>query len=315
MRRLVANRFNPLCALFLALVLAGCGESHHAEASGDNPHQGANGNATAHAPRLEPSASYLLPGDTRTFTVTYTAKVKDIPEGTKQLRVWVPVPSDSTVQSISDLSFDGPVEPTMTTEKRFGNKLAYFEVANPGANFETDVSYEVTRKETKMDLDKLSTDAGETDASVSEYLKPDKLVVVDDRIRKIASETTEGKTSTLEKARAIYHYVADHMAYDKSGTGWGRGDTNFACEVGKGNCTDFHSLFISLCRAQGIPAGFAIGLFPPTRRTTGKRSAATTAGRTSACRARAGCRSTSRRGGSTTASASTTSSETTRATA
>jgi transglutaminase-like putative cysteine protease len=53
------------------------------------------------------------------------------------------------------------------------------------------------------------------------------------------------------------------MTYDKNHQGWGRGDTNHACDVGKGNCTDFHALFMSLCRASGIAAGFEIGLYPP----------------------------------------------------
>jgi transglutaminase-like putative cysteine protease len=54
-----------------------------------------------------------------------------------------------------------------------------------------------------------------------------------------------------------------HMAYDKSGKGWGRGDTRYACDVGKGNCTDFHALFNSMCRAVGIASGFEIGLYLP----------------------------------------------------
>ena len=33
------------------------------------------------------------------------------------------------------------------------------------------------------------------------------------------------------------------------------------CDAKHGNCTDFHSLFISLARAEGIPARFEIG-FP-----------------------------------------------------
>jgi hypothetical protein len=34
-----------------------------------------------------------------------------------------------------------------------------------------------------------------------------------------------------------------------------------ACNVKKGNCTDFHSLFIAIARSRGIPARFTIG-FP-----------------------------------------------------
>ncbi|MBI3950211.1 MAG: transglutaminase domain-containing protein, partial [Acidobacteria bacterium] len=43
--------------------------------------------------------------------------------------------------------------------------------------------------------------------------------------------------------------------------GWGRGDIYYACDVKRGNCTDFHAVFIGFCRAVGIPARFAIG-FP-----------------------------------------------------
>jgi transglutaminase-like putative cysteine protease len=262
------RRFLPTLSMLAAvslLAVAGCGDL---TASPDGPP--AAGDAPSKAARLEPAPAYLLAGEARRFEITYTAQVKEVPEGTEVLRVWVPVPGDSTVQTISGLAFDGDVRPTLTTEKRFGNRLAYYEIRSPGPAFETRVSYAVERKETKADLQKLARDGTETDASVKAFLEPDELVIVDDRIRKIAAEVTEGKATTLEKARAIYDYVAGHMAYDKSGTGWGRGDTNFACDVGKGNCTDFHSLFISLCRAARIPAGFGIGLFPPYERYEGQ---------------------------------------------
>ncbi len=65
----------------------------------------------------------------------------------------------------------------------------------------------------------------------------------------------------LAKARAIYDYVIATMRYDKSGTGWGNGDAIWACTAKRGNCTDFHSLFIGMMRGAGIPARFEIG-FP-----------------------------------------------------
>jgi transglutaminase-like putative cysteine protease len=88
-------------------------------------------------------------------------------------------------------------------------------------------------------------------------------VLVDDEIRQMANEITKGKTTTLDKARAIYDHVLSRMTYDKNHQGWGLGSTRHACEVGKGNCTDFHALFNSLCRASGIASGFEIGLYLP----------------------------------------------------
>jgi len=74
----------------------------------------------------------------------------------------------------------------------------------------------------------------------------------------------------LGKARAIYDYVIDTMEYKKSGTGWGNGDTYWACSERYGNCTDFHALFISLARAEGIPARFEIGFPIPEDKPAGK---------------------------------------------
>jgi transglutaminase-like putative cysteine protease len=65
----------------------------------------------------------------------------------------------------------------------------------------------------------------------------------------------------LDRARALYDYTFTTMRYDKSGTGWGRGDAEWACDAKRGNCTDFHSLFASMARSQKIPTRFEIG-FP-----------------------------------------------------
>ena len=59
------------------------------------------------------------------------------------------------------------------------------------------------------------------------------------------------------------------MRYDKSGTGWGRGDAMFACDARTGNCTDFHAYFIALARTVGIPARFAIGATIPADKSEG----------------------------------------------
>jgi transglutaminase-like putative cysteine protease len=63
----------------------------------------------------------------------------------------------------------------------------------------------------------------------------------------------------MEKARTLYDYIFNTMRYEKTGTGWGRGDALWACDSHHGNCTDFHSVFISMARSQHIPAWFEIG--------------------------------------------------------
>src|SRR5262249_7431791 len=101
------------------------------------------------------------------------------------------------------------------------------------------------------------------------FLQADRLVPIDGRIRDLALDVTKGKTTDLEKARAIYDYVTHTVKYDKSGTGWGRGDALYVCDARAGNCTDFHSLIIGMARATGMPAKFAIGFPPPEQRGSG----------------------------------------------
>jgi transglutaminase-like putative cysteine protease len=76
--------------------------------------------------------------------------------------------------------------------------------------------------------------------------------------------------SPLELGRTLYDRVDEHMKYDKSRPGYGNGDSVWACDRRTGNCTDFHSLFISLARAKGLPSRFEIGFPIPDERGNGK---------------------------------------------
>jgi transglutaminase-like putative cysteine protease len=95
-------------------------------------------------------------------------------------------------------------------------------------------------------------------------LEPDRLVPLDGLIGDLSRSETKNQEKPLDKARAIYKYVLSTMRYDKTGEGWGKGDAIFACNAKRGNCTDFHALFIGMMRAAGIPARFEIG-FPLPR--------------------------------------------------
>ena len=91
-------------------------------------------------------------------------------------------------------------------------------------------------------------------SDLRKYLDSENLVPVNETFRDIAEEVVEGKTGDLVRARALYDHVIDRMRYMKFGSGWGKGDAVYACNVRTGNCTDFHSYFIALATSVGIPA-------------------------------------------------------------
>jgi len=113
-------------------------------------------------------------------------------------------------------------------------------------------------------VERLTSAVVGADPSVSLYLRADTLVPIDGSVAREARSVVATGMSGLEKARVLYEHSVATLRYDKSGTGWGRGDALFACEFRRGNCTDIHSLYIGMARASGIPARFAIG-FPLAR--------------------------------------------------
>ena len=88
-------------------------------------------------------------------------------------------------------------------------------------------------------------------------------------IGELAARQSRGATTDAAKIRAFYDYVVENMRYNKEGAGWGRGDAIWACDNKRGNCTDFHSLFIGMARSQDIAARFVIGFPLPTTTNAG----------------------------------------------
>jgi len=209
----------------------------------------------------------------RTFLLTYQVTLKDIPAGTQRVRLWIPRAMTDPNQTVVLKKVNGPVHLRETREASFGNHILYGEMLRPQPGpAEFTVEYQVTRKEySKGDYENLVKAAKGPAAApkyLARFLEPDRLVPIDGRIKELADENTRGKQGAAERAHALYDYVFQTVRYDKSGTGWGRGDSLWVCDAKHGNCTDFHSLFISLARAEGIPARFEIG-FPVPAGTEG----------------------------------------------
>jgi len=198
----------------------------------------------------------------RRFEATYIATVEAVPAGLNRLEVWVPLPRDTPNQRIGSLTVDAPYPGSIRREKEHGNSYYYFSTGEPRpGRLEVRVRFEAERREERGGFGVRTAGSSERPEDLEKSLRAEQFVTLSPRIRALARRVTFGHTKPESKARAIYDYVVTTMTYDKTTPGWGRGDTERACDVQKGNCTDFHSLFLSLARAEGIPARFLIG-FP-----------------------------------------------------
>jgi transglutaminase-like putative cysteine protease len=186
----------------------------------------------------------------RSFEFTYEARIDAPPAGAKDVRLWIPLPIDTPDQSIQALRVEGshPIE-TNYIERGFG-RSAY--ITSPGEPVWIKATFEVTRYET--------TGGMAAYAEAAKCLGPDAMIPLDGKVAQQAS-TLNLEGGNVEKSWALYQHTLERMRYSKDGDQWGRGDAEWACDARYGNCTDFHSYFIGLARAKGIPARFEMG-FP-----------------------------------------------------
>jgi len=210
----------------------------------------------------------------RTFVFVYDAGLAAVPEGAKQVRIWIPVPMDNHDQKIANVKVavtadgattqaaidgNGPVKglPLACTVSPIGHGWGRtLCVESAGKPFSVQMTATVTRYETKG-----GGAASKEDLALASGA--DKMVPLDGKAAGMAGEVADGKDTTAT-ARAIYDHVLERMKYDKpAGQPWGRGDAEWACENCYGNCTDFHSYMMAIARKKGIPMRFEMGFNVP----------------------------------------------------
>lgn len=90
------------------------------------------------------SIAYAKAANKRSFEIEYSFKVTEIPSGSKQLDVWVPIPCDTEYQKITDIKIDNDEHYTIKTEDIYGNKIAHTKIT-PNGKSEFDVKVSLLR--------------------------------------------------------------------------------------------------------------------------------------------------------------------------
>jgi hypothetical protein len=211
------------------------------------------------------------PAKVREVEFTYHTELTGINPKARGVEAWIPLPLQDQFQQVSGLILSSPAHIEVVKQPTGRNRVAHLSAKAPlSGSIPVSIRFNVRRVEESADLEKAQANIPEPiGGPFAAYLGPDRLVPIDGQIKLVSAKVGAPDGSSYEQARAIYDYVIANMTYDKSGKGWGRGDAIYACNLKKGNCTDFHSLFIAIARSRGIPARFTIG-FPLSAASMGK---------------------------------------------
>jgi transglutaminase-like putative cysteine protease len=194
----------------------------------------------------------------RKFSFTYAAKVPAPAADAKRLDVWIPLPLEDDLQKVSDVKIEAKVGDKVvpyeeTKDATYGNRMVHVGLDAPKGELAVSWTATITRTE----------DRGQGTGPMNErFTQADNKVPLTGKATVLAKELGADKAdaSVRDRAKKVYDNVLATMTYDKVAPGWGKGDFDRACEVGKGNCTDFHAKFTGIARAGGIPVRFTMGI-------------------------------------------------------
>jgi transglutaminase-like putative cysteine protease len=210
------------------------------------------------------------------FDYAFTVPV----DASKTVDVFVPLARDDEHQTITSRTFfvDGNKatgQGEVRKDSVYGNSFWHLQL-NSKVNKMVNISvkYEITRRknvQTNLASARKTFFTKKEQKEFALFLKANKRVPIDGKqIKQVIKDINSKKNEPLPVSKDIYNYVVDNMEYKKVGTGWGNGDTFWACSEKFGNCTDFHALFTSLARSQRIPSRFEIGFPIPANKPAGK---------------------------------------------
>lgn len=201
----------------------------------------------------------------RQFRLTYSVTISDL-AAHQRAQIWIPVPPNNAQQQVHVVEQRLPGPSQQSREAKYGNDILHVEAAADDlGRVATSTVYTVRRSEARGETPTMKSD----DPLATLFLRPDARVPIDGKPLTLLAGKELPKDQ-LRLGRTLYDLVNGHMRYSKEGIGWGLGDAVWACDSRYGNCSDFHSLFISLARSQGVPAKFEIGFPLPSERGRGE---------------------------------------------
>jgi transglutaminase-like putative cysteine protease len=200
----------------------------------------------------------------RHLTLTYTCTIKDIPRKAGKLEFWIPVPASDNHQTVEMF----PVELSggrITREAAFGNQMYYrsfnLKRHKSGDSITVTFTYKITLWDQMVPEAKqmLPLTNMATSPALLAYLSDNRLIPLQGPVAQLGQEMAL-PAEPIRAARQIYDNLIDRMVYNSKAPGAKRGDANWACDSKTGNCSDYHSVFIGICRTEGIPADHVFGL-------------------------------------------------------
>jgi transglutaminase-like putative cysteine protease len=198
----------------------------------------------------------------RTFEVTTRVEVLK-PSGST--RIWVPA---ALIRSTPyQKTFSNSFECRGGSVKLFKKKPDALEVIAAefpaGVRPILTVTNQIATKNWSVPLSGPPRNTSRTSRAELEYcLQPTKLLPTDGIVKETAVAITRRARTDIDKARAIYEWIAENTYRNPRTRGCGTGNIRFMLDSRDlgGKCADLNALYVGLARAAGIPSRNVYGI-------------------------------------------------------
>ena len=214
---------------------------------------------------------------TRNVELRYAASVTNIPPGARVVDLWLPIAQDCDGQKVSRVAINYPAGGRIATEPKFGNKIWHKRFKAPftedlhDGKLGAEVVFEMHRTEIVVPEAKAVAPLPKIKPKSKTYLEENALIpIASDRLKSIARDLRLENDPPMRAARRIYDWLIAEFTYNYKAPGAGHGDVRWACGAKTGDCTDYHSMFLALCRGQGIQADHEFGFPIRTKNRAGR---------------------------------------------
>ncbi|MCK0206598.1 transglutaminase domain-containing protein [Starkeya koreensis] len=226
----------------------------------------ASGSAFAQAAAPAAAAVFApIPGKWRDFEVVTTLNVAPVDGKNGPAQAWVPLPSYTAADWFK------PGESTWKTnaasarvekDPHYGAQMLHLTWAEGEEKPTVEITSRFSTRDRATDFAKPGNVAALSADERKLFTGATDLIPTDGIVKATSDKITAGKTSDVEKARAIYEWVVENTYRNAATRGCGTGDVASLLASGNlgGKCADLNALYVGLVRAAGIPARDIYGI-------------------------------------------------------
>ena len=200
------------------------------------------------------------PGTWHTFEITTRVEVL---KPTGVTRVWLPIPSVNAEyqRTVGDRWSGNATVMRSLTAGKYGASMLYAEFADGEAAPVVELTSRVRTQSRAVDWSRKVVVTAEP-AELRPWTDATELIPTDGIVRTTAEEITQGRTTDLERVRAVYDWILANTYREPKVRGCGVGDIKSMLETQNfgGKCGDVNTLFVGLLRAVGVPARDVYGI-------------------------------------------------------